>query len=115
MGEIIVAIDVGTSKVCTLIGQVNKANQIEVLGKGLEPCYGVKKGIIVDIEGTSNAIKNSVLEAESMANLKIGSAFLNIMGMHLSIINNKVAVNIANDNREITAKQGSKPFPSTSI
>ena len=110
MNEIIVAIDIGTSKVCTLIGQVNKANQIEVLGKGMEVCSGVKKGIIVDIDNTANAIRNSVSEAEKMANLKVGSAYVNIMGLHLLIINNRVAVTIANENREITQKDLEKAY-----
>lgn len=112
MNEIIVAIDIGTTKVCTLIGQINKANQIEVLGKGIEVCTGVKKGIIVDIENTANAIRNSVQEAETMANVKVGSAYINIMGIHLSIVNNRVAVNIANENREITQKDLEKAYHS---
>jgi cell division protein FtsA len=112
VNEIIVAIDIGTSKVCTLIGQVNKVNQIEVLGKGMEACSGVKKGIIVDIENTANAIRNSVQEAETMANLKVGSAYINIMGLHLSIVNNRVAVNIVNENREITKKDVEKAYHS---
>ncbi|MDO8610855.1 MAG: cell division protein FtsA [bacterium] len=110
VNEIIVAVDIGTSKVCTLIGQVNKANQIEVLGRGINAYSGVRKGIIVDIENTANAIKNSVQEAETMANLKVGSAYLNIMGVHVSIVNNRVAVNIENENREITHKDMEKAF-----
>jgi cell division protein FtsA len=77
---------------------------VEVLGKGMVPCNGVKKGIIVDIESTSNSIRSSVELAESMANLKIGSAYINIIGMHVSVINRKDSLMISNDNREITKK-----------
>ena len=104
MGEIVVSIDIGTSKVCTLIGQISKANQIEILGESICPCNGVRKGIIVDIESTSNSIRNSVEQAQAMANIKLQSAYVNIMGTHVSIINSKAGIGVSNENREITAK-----------
>ena len=70
MNEIIVGIDIGTSKVCTLIGKLIKQSN-RSSWKGIDSCTGVKKGIIVDIESTSNAIKKSVEQAETMANLKL--------------------------------------------
>lgn len=102
MEDTIVGIDIGTSKVCTVIGYVNKANQIEVLGRGLEYFNGIKKGIIVDIESTANAIKSSVRQAEEMANLRVGSAFVNILGAHVSFVESKTSINISNENREVT-------------
>lgn len=108
MGEIIVSIDIGTSKVHTLIGLLNKDGQVEVLGEGTEPCNGLKKGIIVDLEGTSNSISSSVEKAESMANLKIGSAYVNIIGSHVSVINNRASIGISSDNREISVKDVQK-------
>ncbi len=108
MGQIIVGIDIGTSKVCTVIGQVNRDNQVEILGRGMEPCNGVKKGVIIDIESTANAIKNSVERAESMANVRVGSAYVNIMGTHVSIISKRSGINVANENREISAKDVEK-------
>lgn len=104
MDEIIVGIDIGTSKVCTLIGQMNKVNQVEVLGRGMAFCTGVKKGIIVDIDSTSKSIKASVEQAEAMSNMKIGSAYVNIMGTHVLVKNNRNFVNVSNENREITIK-----------
>jgi cell division protein FtsA len=55
--DIIVGIDIGTTKVCTLIGRIDKTGQLQVLGKGFTPFNGVKKGVIVDIEDTSKAIR----------------------------------------------------------
>ncbi|MCX8130343.1 MAG: cell division protein FtsA [Clostridia bacterium] len=104
MDNIIVGIDIGTSKVCTVIGKVDKDNQMEILGKGIDVCNGVKKGVIVDIDSTSNSIKNSVEQAENTANLKVGSAYVNIFGTHVSIINNRCIASISNEDREITAK-----------
>ncbi|MCX7746970.1 MAG: cell division protein FtsA [Clostridia bacterium] len=103
MEDVIVAIDIGTSKVCTLIGQANKENVIEILGKGLEPLSGVKKGVIVDIESTSNSIKASVRQAEEMSNLKVGSAYVNILGANVSVIDHRSSIQISNEG-EITEK-----------
>jgi len=102
--EIVVSIDIGTSKICTVVGKVSKSGQLEVIGKALSPCIGIKKGVIVDIESTSDSIRSSVKQAESMANLKIGSAYVSIAGMHVSVINNQSWISISNENREITAK-----------
>lgn len=104
MGDLIVGIDIGTSKVCTVIGRVGKSSSLEIIGKGLVPCNGLKKGIIVDIESVASAIRASVDEAEAAANIKVGSAFVNIHGMHVDVINNKSWINIANSNREIGKK-----------
>lgn len=108
MEEIVVAIDIGTSKVCSLIGRINKANQLEVMGKSLVPCNGVKKGVIVDIESTSGSIRSSVEQAESMAGLKVGSAYVNIAGMHVSVINNRSWTNISSQDREISREDVEK-------
>lgn len=113
MENIIVGIDVGTSKVCTIIGRVDKDNQIDILGKGIESCSGVKKGVIVDIESTAVSIKNSVERAENMANLKVKSAYVNIMGTHVSILNNKSYLDIMGENREIKVEDVDKALYST--
>lgn len=104
MGDLIVSIDIGTTKICTIIGRIGKSSQMEILGKGMVPCSGLKKGIIVDIESVAAAIRSSVDEAETSANIKVGSAFVNIHGMHVNVINNKSFINIQNSNREISRK-----------
>lgn len=104
MGDIIVGIDIGTTKVCTVIGRVDKAGGVEVLGKGLVPCVGVRKGVIVDIDKTASAVRESVVQAEEMADMKIGSAYINIIGMHVNVIRKRCGAAIANEDREITKK-----------
>jgi len=104
VNDIIVSIDIGTSKVCTLIGRVNSTSNIEIIGSGIAPCNGVKKGIIVDVESTSRSIMESVRFAESEAGMKVGSAYINIIGMHIVVISNKSWLNMSSDNREITRK-----------
>lgn len=104
MSDLIVSVDIGTSKVCTMIGRIDKNSQLEISGKGMVPCNGLKKGIIVDIENVASAIRASIDEAESSANIKVGSAYVNIHGMHVNVINNKSWTSISNGNREITQR-----------
>jgi cell division protein FtsA len=96
----IISIDIGTSNVCALIGKVNKYSQIEIAGRGMAPCSGLKKGVIVDIESTAASIRKAVEEAESNANMRIDSAYVNIHGMHVNVVNNKSWMSI--NGREIT-------------
>lgn len=102
MSDVIVGVDIGTSKVSTVIGKTNNAGEVEILGKGIEVCTGVKKGIIVDIDATSNAIQSSVRKAESQAEMKVVSAYVNISGLHVDIINHKTFTNITSESKEIT-------------
>lgn len=104
MGDLIVSIDIGTSKICTMIGSVDSKSQLNILGRGLVPCSGLKKGVIVNIESVAASIRASINEAEASANIKTGSAFVNIHGMHVNVINNKSWLSISNSNREITQK-----------
>jgi len=98
----IVGIDVGTTKVCTLIGKLGKSGFFEIAGKGFAFCSGVRKGIIVDIENVANAIAKSVEEAESSAGVKIISAYTNISASHANVVSNRTSIDISGENREIT-------------
>lgn len=101
MSDIIVGIDIGTSKVSTVIGKINSVGEVEILGKGLEPCSGIKKGIIIDTDATSASIQRSVKKAETQAEIKVVSAYVNISGLHVDIINHKTFTNIVSENKEI--------------
>lgn len=78
--KLIVALDVGTSKIVALIAQVTKDQQLEIIGVGKSPCTGLKKGMVVDIEETANAIKQAIKEAENMAHCQVHSVFVGIAG-----------------------------------
>lgn len=110
MEDIIVGIDIGTTKVCTLIGNIDKTGQIQILGKGLVPFNGAKKGVIIDIENTSKAIEFSVEEAEKSTSLNIGSAYVNIYGTHVNVLNHKESVNILSENQVITTSDLNKLY-----
>jgi cell division protein FtsA len=91
MEEIIVGIDVGTTKVCTLVGRVEDDQSIRILGVGIEPSEGIRKGIIVDLAAASQAITRSVKKAESTSGLEITSALVSIAGAHVSSVNSRGA------------------------
>lgn len=96
IGDIIVCLDVGASKVSSVVGQVNRFNEIEVIGYGLTESVGVKKGIIYDTTSVAEAIKKSVADAEEIAGLNIKSAYVNIKGMNVRIERVKVTGEVKN-------------------
>lgn len=85
IGDIIVGLDVGASKVSSVIGQVNKFNEIEVIGYGLAPNSGIKKGRIIDPQSVANSIKKAISDAEQISELSVNSAYVNIKGMNTRI------------------------------
>ncbi len=91
MEEIVVGIDVGTTKVCTLVGRVEDDKSIRILGVGIEPSDGIRKGIIVDLAAASQAITRSVEKAESTSGLEITSALVSMAGAHVSSVNSRGA------------------------
>lgn len=91
--NIITSIDIGTTKICVLIAR-KIGDQIEIIGIGKTPSYGLKKGVVVDIAKTINSITNAVREAETMAGLSVESAYIGISGAHISAINSSGIVPI---------------------
>ena len=94
MEEIIVGVDVGSTKVCTLVGRVEDHKSIRILGVGIEPSEGIRKGIIVDLAAASQAITRSVERAESTSGLEITSALVSMAGAHVSSVNSRGAAAI---------------------
>ena len=82
--RIFAAIDIGTSKVLTIIGKKLNGGRIEVLGHGEAPCTGVRKGVVEDVEATQIAVKNSVRKAESASGMHVDTAFVGITGIGIS-------------------------------
>lgn len=85
IGDIIVGLDVGASKVSCVIGQVNKFNEIEVIGHGLSKNANVKKGQILDLQATAKSIMRAIQSAEEISELSVNSAYVNIKGMNVRI------------------------------
>ena len=84
--EIIVGLDLGTTKICALVGKV-KDNGIDIIGIGSSPSSGIKKGVIVDIDAASDATKAALNEAELMSGYKIYNVYAGISGNHIDSFN----------------------------
>ena len=92
MDEIIVGIDVGTTKVCTLVGRVENEKSARIIGVGIEPSDGIRKGVIVDLAAATQAITRSVEKAEQTSGMEITTALVSLAGGHVSSINSRGAV-----------------------
>ena len=90
IGDIIVGIDIGTSKVCTVVGEVNNFGQIEIICNTSYKCNGLKKGKIIDEDEISLSIAKTIKDAEDETNLKINSAYVTIPGKYATIVQNSI-------------------------
>ena len=105
MDDLIVGLDIGTTKVCAVIGELQGGRTINVLGVGYASSGdGVKKGTIVDIERTTEAIINAVEEAEKSADVVIDNVYVGIAGSHICSMNSQGIVAIKGNNQEITSE-----------
>lgn len=104
VGDIIVGIDIGTSKVSTVVGEVNNFNQIEIICSTNCKCSGIQKGAIVDEEEVSLAISKTIQEAEEISNLKINSAYTTIPGKYITIVQNSIVKEAKDKYSVITVK-----------
>ena len=91
--NIIVGLDVGTTKICAVVGEVTE-NEINIVGIGTHPSIGLRKGVVVDIESTVESIQKAVEEAELMAGCEISSVFAGIAGGHITGFNSRGIVAI---------------------
>src|SRR5262252_4176911 len=92
--NLIVGLDIGTSKVVSLVGEVGADGAIELLGIGSQPSRGLKKGVVVNIESTVQSIQRAVEEAELMAGCEIHSVFAGIAGSHVRSLNSHGVVGV---------------------
>ena len=92
--NLIVGLDIGTSKVVSLVGEVHGDGSLEVIGLGSHPSRGLKKGVVVNIDSTVQSIQRAVEEAELMAGVEIRSVFTGIAGSHIKSLNSSGMVAI---------------------
>lgn len=104
VGDIIVGIDLGTSKVSLIVGEVNNFNQVEILCSTSQQCSGMKKGKIIDETQIVDAIRRVIADAEVDTNLKINSAYVTIHGRYVRIVQNSVIKEVKDKYAGITIK-----------
>ncbi|GIV97069.1 MAG: cell division protein FtsA [Herpetosiphonaceae bacterium] len=102
MNRTIVGIDVGTTKICTLVADVHESGRVNILGVGLTPSKGLDKGVVVNIDEAVSAISTSVEKAERLSGYRIGTAYVGVAGRHISSLNSRGVVAISRPDHEIT-------------
>ncbi len=98
--NIIVGLDIGTTKICAIVGEVKEEGRIDIVGIGSHPSHGLRKGVVVNIESTVESIKKAVEEAELMAGVEINAVFAGIAGSHIKSFNSRGVIAIKD--REIS-------------
>ena len=98
--NLIVGLDVGTSKVVAIVGEITPEGGVEIIGIGSHPSRGLKKGVVVNIESTVHSIQRAIEEAELMAGCQIHSVYAGIAGSHIRSLNSHGIVAIRD--KEVT-------------
>jgi cell division protein FtsA len=102
--NVVAGLDVGTTKVCCVIAKRDGGPAVEILGTGLAPSLGSKRGMVVNIESTVQSMVEAVREAEQMAGVEVGAVNVGIAGGHIKSMNSRGIVAISSADREITKK-----------
>lgn len=97
----VVGLDIGTSKVCTVVGELLEENRVDVIGLGVAESRGLKRGVVVNLEAAVESIRKSIEEAELMAGVEVGTVHLGINGPHIKGFNSRGVVAVAGKNREV--------------
>jgi cell division protein FtsA len=100
--EIIAGLDIGTTRVCAIIGEFNERDELEILGVGVSPSLGLRKGVVINIEATQKSVLEAIEQAEQMAGREVDSVIASIAGPHIEGINSRGVVAVNSRGREIT-------------
>jgi cell division protein FtsA len=90
----IAAIDIGTTKVCTIMGTLDSTSGLRILGVGIAPSHGIEKALVANVTQAKESIRQSVRKAEMMAGYRLDSAYIGVTGKHISSNNNKGTIAI---------------------
>lgn len=100
-GNILVGLEIGTSKVCVAVAEIKGSGDFTILGIGQAPSRGVRKGEIVDFETASKCVREALVDAEEKSDVMIESVYVGITGSHIGSFNNRGVVLIPEDKEEI--------------
>ncbi len=103
MANTYASIDVGTSKVTTIVATLGDGDAIQILGSGTVPSRGVRKGLVVDIDQAKEAIEESVVQAERTSGLQVETAYVGVTGKHISALNSRGVIATTRNDRRVTA------------
>ena len=104
IGDIIVGIDIGTSKVSSVIAEINNFNQLEIIATAECKCFGIRKSKITDEDEIASAIEKTISEVENQSNIKINSAYISIPGKYVQVVQNSIVKEAKDRFTGITSK-----------
>jgi len=99
---VIAGLDVGTTKICCVIADASSGGGLDIVGIGVSPSRGLRKGVVVNIDSTVEAIKQAVAEAEQMAGIEIATVVAGVAGGHIRGINSRAVVAVSGKHREVS-------------
>ena len=99
--DIVVGLEIGTSKVCAVVGETRRDGTVKILGVGHAPSRGVRKGEIVDFDTAGKCVREALADAEEKSDVMIRSVFLSVTGGHIESFNNRGSITIPDDRDEI--------------
>jgi len=102
MGKTIASIDIGTTKICTLVGEVDDEGILRIVGVGVTPSRGLRKGVVVNVSQATEAIATSVEKAERISGYEIERAYVSVAGAHISSTNSRGVVAVSHGSRGIS-------------
>ena len=93
--NLLIGVDIGTTKICTLVGREEAPGQLHILGVGIEPSQGLRKGVVVDLEAAAQAVARSVEKAERTSGVEILSGLVSLAGANVSSVNSRGVVGVS--------------------
>ena len=100
----IVGLDTGTTKIATVIAQIDEGSIPTVIGVGTSPCAGLKRGVVINLEKTVDAITKAVSTAERMAGVEVKEAYVGIAGDHIKSLNSRGVIAVSRSDHTITER-----------
>ncbi|PIU63270.1 MAG: cell division protein FtsA [Armatimonadetes bacterium CG07_land_8_20_14_0_80_40_9] len=101
-GDIVVGLDVGTTKVASIVAEITPEKEVNIIGVGSNPAVGLRKGVVVDLGDTVRSIERAVEKAERMAGVDIEGVYVGVAGEHISSLNNRGVVAVSGSRGEVT-------------
>ena len=100
--SIVCGLDIGTTKICSIIGEIGDDGTPEIIGVGTSPSLGLRKGVVVNLEETIKSVERAMEEALVMAGVGVSSVFIGIAGSHIKGVNSRGFIGVSRGDREIT-------------
>lgn len=104
MDEYIVGMDIGSSKICAAVGKKDRQEKLQIIGVSSVNCSGLKKGIVVDIDGTAASIKECIEQLERMIDIHITSVYVSLSGGICELVSSKGVIAVSSEDKEIRSK-----------